>query len=381
MVNIVEIPVRRNRRGRARNNATKVTVVQTPRRARRVRRGRRTRVATGSNFPRTPLRRELENAPVAVGFNSPTKPMGLFKPSVLGTADLVSNVQFGTNNFTVIYNTKVSPQDMPLDSRAQTMARLYNKYRCNFLRFRIQSAIPTSAGGQYAAFFDPNPSTNWISGGVSAVSALTSMPVQDVKAAWQCLELVVPTQELGRDIELFTQDATLENLVTRIGQLVILNLATPNVTPPGSAVVTVWIDAEWEFYEPNARHQSLLSPVLYSVGSWTAHAAGDAFGAVIDKPAVISGTLVGRTAYRLFPALPGSMFVDAVDCEFVATLPNLTTYGFASEEAALEFTITGAAASAKPGTGTAVAVPTAIAFSPLIPLGREVIYPYKAVPD
>jgi len=250
------------------------------------------------------------------------------------------------------------------------MSQLFAKYRILSATIRIESAIPTSSGGQYAAFFDPNPSNNWVT--QNAVGALTSMPVQDTAAAWECLKLVIPPAELERGFELYTQDATPESLVTRFGQFVLLCMAVPNTTPPGSAEVTVWLDAVWEFYEPNATNVANAATIPYNAGNWAVTSAG------VVQPNGGVGGLQPSTAYRLFPGLPATLFTAERASEFMGVNANSTVvpYAFVTEGDALAWASGSSTPIPSVGTGTPQALPAMVAV-PITPLARAVKYPYK----
>jgi len=314
---------------------------------------------------------KFRTAPVAMGLSGRKfTPSGVFLPTQLYTNDLLDTVLFGTVSQAVIFNTRLAPQELPPNSRGKLMARMFAKYRPKSVLIRIESAVPTSSGGQYAAFFDPNPSNNWLSG--NAVGALTSMPVQDVGAAWECLRLSIPPQELERDTELYTQDATSENLITRFGQLVILNIATPNTTPPGTAELSVWMEVEWEFYEPNATAVTNTATVAYAAGPWNVLAAGDV------QPNGGVGGLIANQAYRLFPELPGSLFVDGLPIEYVSTFNNNTPFAARTEQDAINHATTGAIIII-PGKNVPVALPAEVAVPIQPPAAALPKYPYNRV--
>ena len=151
-------------------------------RRRRQRQRRAARLGVRPSRANNSLAREMANmrlgAPVAsslVGRRGPGNRVGALAPVNFFTSDLLETVQLGTLAKTVVYNNLLSPQDLPDGSRGKRMSRLFAKYRPLAVTIRIESAISTAAGGQYAAFFDPNPKNDWLS--VDAVSALTSMPV------------------------------------------------------------------------------------------------------------------------------------------------------------------------------------------------------------
>jgi len=223
------------------------------------------------------------------------------------------------------------------------MARLYAKYRCLKATIRVESAVPTSAGGQYAVFYDPNPANNWQE--QNAVEALTSMPVQDVAAAWECLKLVIPPAQLQRSVELYTEDLTSETLVTRVGQVVLLNLANSVTTPPGGATVTVWLDATWEFYEPNASSELSLASVVFDAGAW--HVSGNQLTVPTHTPPTTT-----KTVYELFPELPSSMFSQAVPCRWMAKYAEPALLGFETRAAAVLYAQTGSYGDALTASAT-----------------------------
>ena len=207
------------------------------------------------------------------------------------------------------------------------MSRLFAKYRPLAVTIRIESAISTAAGGQYAAFFDPNPKNDWLS--VDAVSALTSMPVQDTGASWECLKLVVPPAELAKFDELYTEDNTLEVLKTRFGQFVLMTLVAPTVTGPSE--VTVWLDVHWEFHEPNASAEFSQAPLVFPAGNWTVSAAG-----AITHPG--SFAIPPRCVLKLYPELPGTMVASGAATPWIAAFAaQQPAYVFATQAGAINF--------------------------------------------
>lgn len=271
-------------------------------------------------------------APVASGLTGRrTRQSGVYAPTVMQTSDLLQTVQLGTTPLSVVYTKMLGPQELPPEARGRLMSRLFAKYRVRDATIRIESAVPTSAGGQYAAFFDPNPVNDWEQR--DAVGALTSMPVQDTAAAWECLKLVIPRSQLERNQVLWTEDLTGENLVTRFGQVVILNLATSNVSPPGEAEVTVWLDATWEFYEPNASSEAALIPVDIPVGNWDI-----ATSTYVSYPTPTLGTITSKTVYKAYPELPGTLVSSGTATPWLAVSNNLSQMmAFASEDEAIAF--------------------------------------------
>jgi hypothetical protein len=256
------------------------------------------------------------------------------------------------------------------------MSRLFAKYRCLNATIRIESAISTAAGGQYAAFFDPNPTNNWVQG--DAVGALTSMPVQDTAASWECLRLDIPAAELERETELYTATRGVENLVTRFGQFVLLSMAVPNVTPVGTAEVTIWLDATWEFYEPNANTPDQVPPVELEAGNW----AISTTTGVITFPAyrAQSAHFAARTAYRLHPELPSSFVTGGEPTPYVAFYTDGFLYAFADAETALSFAASGTGTKLLGGGTPSQNLPATVAVALQQPL-LSVTYPYKLVWD
>jgi hypothetical protein len=305
------------------------TVTNTPVRAKRtvIRRRQRVRRRVNSKLPLRNSDLRVVGAPVASGLTRRSPRSGVFMPSRLYTSDLMDTVALGVAARTIVYQTSLSPQDLPIGSRGRRMATLFAKYRCLSMEIRIESAISTSAGGQYAAFFDPNPANVWE--GTAALGSLTSMPVQDVAASWQCLRLNIPAAELERATELYTQAETTERLVTRVGQLVLLTLAAPTTTPAGAGEVTVWVDATWEFYEPNASAGEIaLSPSHIPAGSWTI-----ASTKIITHPVEVP--LLGRnTVWQAYPSIPGTFVSSGAVVEWLATDNGPTLYAFPDEAAA-----------------------------------------------
>jgi hypothetical protein len=314
-------------------------------------------------------------APTAVGLiGRRVKRSGVFKPTILETSDLFDVVGLGTNTNAVVYNQTLSPQDLPPASRGKLMARLFAKYRCLSAVIRIESAVPTSAGGQYAAFFDPNPQNNWIAG--NAVGALTSMPVQDVAAAWECLRLPIPKAELERETELWTQEDTSERLVTRFGQVVIMNLANSNTTPAGTASVSVWLDATWEFYEPNATAADEPANVFINPGQWACGTAG-----IMAYPSAATGAFQLKSAYRLYPSIPSTMFDSILDAPYIAfNVAPLRGYCFREEAQAVHHAIYGGDAGVMlPSATPTFALGAVAALEIELPPAIRVPLPYKAV--
>jgi len=293
-------------------------------------------------------------APVAAGLkNRQSRRTGVFASVPMFTSDLLDTVQLGTNALTVVYTLALAPQVLPRGSRAHTMALLYAKYRPKRVTIRIDSAVPTSSGGQYAAFFDPNPSTDWQAS--NAVGALTSMPVKEVRAAWECCTLNIPQAELEHDTELFTFDSAVENLVTRFGQIVILNMAVANTTPPGSATLTVWLDVDWEFYEPNVQPYNPTNVYNIAAGNWSV-----ASGGPITTPAQ-TPTLANLTAYRVYPDLPATLLTAAT--QYLAISSDGVLFAFDTEEDALTYSVDGGSVGKlQPGTAPSQNLPASVAI-------------------
>jgi len=269
----------------------------------------------------------------------------------------------------------LAPQDLPSESRGNLMARLFAKYRVISATIRVESAVSTAAGGQYACFFDPNPSNNWVAN--NALSALTSMPVQDTAAAWECLKLPIPASELERNFELYTQSATVENLVTRFGQVVLLNLAVSNTTPAGSAQVTVWLDATWEFYEPNATAESKQVTIYFQPGSWTVAGGG------VITPTTYAPGPTSSGAWRLFPGISGTIFATEQTGDWLGYWQPSSTPGnficFATEADAIQYGTTGIFTNALLPSATPTVVMPAVIGTPILLPTVSVSYPYKAV--
>jgi len=250
------------------------------------------------------------------------------------------------------------------------MARLFAKYRIVAATIRVESAIPTSSGGQYSAFFDPNPSNNWVF--ADAVGALTSMPVQDTAAAWECLKLVIPPSELERNFELYTQEKTPEALVTRFGQFVLMNMAVPNVTPPGSAEVTVWLDATWEFYEPNVTSSKDANAYVFPAGTWSIAAGG-----LIQTPSSTPNLIPG--VYRLIPSLPATFTAAIAPITIMAVGSDFRKFLFIDETEAFQYYNTGGGTKLGPGTVPSAGLLEKVAIYVPVP-AMAVTYPYKRYP-
>lgn len=302
------------------------------------------------------MARTPNNAPVAVGLKNrqSSRATGVFKPIPMYTCDLLDVVQLGTQAMTVIYSTPLAPQNLPFRSRAKVMSGLYAKYRPLRVNIRIDSAVPTSSGGQYAAFFDPNPSHDWQAS--SAVSSLTSMPVKQVGSAWECLTLNIPRSELEHDFELYTYESENEKLVTQFGQIVIINMAVSNTTPPGSASVTVWLEVDWEFYEPNVAPPLPSSNIFVPAGTWTVLAGVDPR---ITVPTPLSSPFQQFTAYQLFPELPATFLTEAT--QYIALYNTGNLYGFPTEVAALQYARNGTGSGLQAGSAPSQALSATVA--------------------
>jgi hypothetical protein len=240
------------------------------------------------------------------------------------------------------------------------MSTLFAKYRVLEATIRVESAVSTAAGGQYGVFFDPNPANDWSLG--NAVGALTSMPAQDIAAAWECSVLRIPRAELERNMELYTQENTSETLVTRFGQVVLLNLATANVNPPGTAEVTVWLDATWEFYEPNTSAPTNANPVFWQAGNWILDAQGVANPGASPE----LGTITQRTVYDIIPDLPSSLAVPSVTVSYAAFYNDGNLRLFSSESDARLYASIGNTAGMVVGNST----PTPVPRTAFYPIGR-----------
>jgi len=298
---------------------------------------------------------------------------GAFAPVKFTTSDLLASVQLGVESNTVVYNTLLSPQALPPASRGLRMARLYSKYRPLRVVLRVESAISTAAGGQYGAFFDPNPANNWVE--QDAIGALTSMPVQDIAASWECLKLIVPASELSRKQELYTEDITNEKLVTQFGQLVLMTLAVPSVTPPGSAVVTVWMDADFEFYEPNVSAELSQAPILIDIGDWNFSGTN-----VITHPPSHPSPLPPKAVFKAFPPLPTTFTSFGIEVVWLATYASEHLLAFQTEAEANAY----AEFNNYAGAATAHTVPQTLPETALLVTARYspslVKYPYFANP-
>jgi hypothetical protein len=270
---------------------------------------------------------QLRGAPVATSLPIHTMRNGLFKPERVVTSDLLETIELGTFDRNVVYNTTLSPQSLPGETRARYYTKLYAKYRPKNVTIRILSAIPTVAGGQYGAFFDPNPDNNWLLRNAS--TAITSMPCNVIASAWESSKLCIPPSQLERNTVLYTEDQSNETLVTQFGQLVIVCLAVANTTPAGSGKLTIWVDAEWEFYEPNISAALDATPNIVPAGNWDVDGSTKA----ITHPNSVPG-INQHTVYRMIPALPDVMFTPAVTCEWVASRASTDIVGFETLQAA-----------------------------------------------
>jgi len=180
--------------------------------------------------------------------------------------------------------------------------------------------------------------------------------VQGKAAAWECLELKIPRAELSRNTELFTQVSGPETLVTRFGQLVILCLVAPTVAPPASAELTVWLDVNWRFYEPNASSASLQeTPVFFSAGNWNVTGPGviQPFGGV--------GGLTSLVAYRCYPSMLGELFSDGQETPFIG-MHGSTPNGFLTADHAIDYAVNGTGTFVRGGSNTAFALPSTICY-------------------
>lgn len=303
------------------------------------------------------IRNSGRSAPIASGLVNRKMPRsGIFAPVPLYTSDLLDLAQLGTVPRNVVFARGLGPQTLPPLSRGKTISTLFAKYRVKSARIRVESAVPTTAGGQYAVFFDPNPLNDWTQ--QDAIGALTSMPVQSVAAAWECVTLDIPKAELERATELYTQEATSETLVTRFGQVVILNLAVSSTTPAGTAAVTVWLDADWEFYEPNASAPVAAETVVFPVGDWTLSSTG-----VLSGPTGSTGDVFSQTAYLVTPDLPTALAVPPIAISYVAFYKQAQDghlHAFDTEEHAIAYATSGALAGAYTGNGTPQPAPRTV---------------------
>jgi hypothetical protein len=276
------------------------------------------------------------------------------------TTNLLAIVPLQDKPMDDTYNVTLSPQDMPIATRAYKLSQLYAKYRVKFASIRIQSAVSTETGGQYGAFFDPNPKNDW-NESAAALNVLTSMPAQAIGAAWQAMELVIPKGELDKFQELNTNRSKEEELVTRFGQLVVVTIVPPAVTPPGSAMLSIWLDAEWEFYEPNVTPPTSDGPITLGPGQWLIETAGR-----VHPPAVSMLTKI-NTAYQVVPAFPATMFAnDGAVTQYLARSSDAAIFAFATEAFAVDYAIHGgstnvlaAGTAASPTLPVCVGIPIA----------------------
>jgi len=358
-----------------RNVIVKTTVVN-----RRRRRGRRNRVAGGRKTIKRPaLGRpaRFTAAPVAIGLRGRRRqPASVYKSTCLKTSDLLNVIDFGTLSNTVVYNEQIAPQLLPEESRGKLYSRTFAKYRVKSLIIRVETTLGSNSGGQYFLAYDPNPVTNWAASSKSN-GALTSLPIQDIAAGWERLQVNVPASELEQNFELFTQETTTEGLVTRVGQIIVLVISPPSTTPPGSGQFSVWLDAEWEFYEPNATSALAAAPnVLYPAGGWNVLANGTVqpFGGVQGIPG---------NAYRVFPALADTLFTVDFSPEFIAFGvsggPNAALGAFQTANEALQYA-NGLFTPSLTGLNTVINLPATIAV-PLTAPVRAIKYPYIRVKD
>lgn len=348
-------PKSRGRRARASKLVTTTVRVANPRR--RVRRG---------------VRQGRMDAPVAMGLKGRVNaiPQNL-KPVNLETTDFINTVTLGSSGPVIVYNALLGPQELEPQSRGRLFSRTFAQYRIKSARIRMVSSISTAAGGQVGLFYDPNAATTWLAGS-NAIGALSSMPVQLITSAWEggCLE--IPKAELGRFEKLFTQDSTSETLKTRWGQLIVVVYSPPTVTPAGSGQVTIWVDAEYEFSEPNATNIIADLPAInYSGGNWNVTAAG------LVQPFGGAGITVGGTVYRTYPAMNSLLFADDINAEYLGMLPGTGNplVAFSTESAALLYCQGDAGQEFLIGTNNPIAMPATVAV-PLIPPQLSIKYPY-----
>jgi hypothetical protein len=314
------------------------------------------------------------NAPVAMGLKGRRSGrVGIFAPVPQTTSDLLDVVVLGSQALKIAYQVPLGPQNLPDNSRAKVMASLYAKYRPCSVEIRIESAVPTSSGGQYAAFFDPNPTHVWTNG--AAIGALTSMPVKQIGAAWECLTLKVPPAELEYDFELFTAQSDNEKLVTNFGQLVLLTMAPPSTTGSGTAQVTVWLDVVWEFYEPNTAPPNPGNYVNIAAGTWTVIAGGNISVTPDRVP-----NFTNNTAYTIYPALPVT-FLSA-ETSFLALSSDGVLFAFDTEANAQRYALEGGSVGKlTPGTTPSQALPASVCIPIENDISRRLTKnSYKAFP-
>jgi hypothetical protein len=347
-------PKRRPQRRTSRLVTTTVKVANRPRRQRRVRQGLR------------------NSAPVAVGLVGRMNPLPQsLKPVCLQTTDFLATVTLGATGPVIVYNALLAPQELEPQSRGRLFSRTFAQYRVKSAKIRVVSSISTAAGGQIGVFYDPNAATNWLAGS-TAIGGLSSMPVQGIASAWEGVEIDIPKAELGRFTELFTQEDTSETLKTRWGQLIIVTYAPPTVTPTGSGQVTVWVDAEYEFYEPNATNIIGTLPVInYSGGNWNVTAAG------VVQPFGGAQITVGGTVYRTYPAMNGLLFANDLNAEFLSMLPGTGNplVAFSTFSAALLYAQGDAGQTFLIGTNNPTLMPNVVAV-PQIPPNFQTKRPF-----
>lgn len=242
---------------------------------------------------------------------------GVSRTTTSPFSELLAVIQLGTIGTQVVYNKLLGPQELPPESRVRKLSNSYAKYRVRNATIRVQSAIPTSAGGQYAIFYDPNPTNDWTKS--ESWQTMMSMPTKAFSAAWEKLELVIPRARLGGIFS--TEDLTTERLVTRFGQIMLMTVVPPNTTPPGVGQVTVWLDATFEFFEENVSHVPNMSAIQFPAGQWSM------VGGIVSTPTFF-GTPHANTVYRMFPGLPGTMVSSGEETEYVAiyALPNVLAF-------------------------------------------------------
>jgi len=252
----------------------------------------------------------VQRAPAIMGMQRMAPVGAMMASHTESTRDYLGNVNLGSTQG-IVWNTQISPQDLPITTRANSLSRLYAEYRMNRMRLIVQSATGTATTGEYGVYYDPNPDNTW-KNGASIISRLTNLPVQSVGAAWESVDLVIPGTELSKKF-FSTDQNTREILMSRIGQAIIATIVPPSAT---NTTLAVYLEANWTFRKSNVTMENEPTgvPVVVPPTTWTVKIAtgtGVPNGIRTLYQTAQAAVADANTPYRCYPPLPANIFADA----------------------------------------------------------------------
>jgi hypothetical protein len=120
----------------------------------------------------------------------------------------------------------------------------------------------------------------------------------------------------------------------------------------------VWLDAEWEFYEPNVNVSIPAETVIFPAGNWSLSSTG-----VLSGPTGSTGDIFSQTAYTAIPDLPTALAVPPVAITYVAYYKQATDghlHAFGTEQQAVAYASTGSLDGQLTGNGDLQAAPKTV---------------------